>query len=338
MGVLLRDHISTLSTVHITGKTTMEISALIKGLHHVTATVEGAKEDYDFYTGLLGLRLIKETVNFDNENVYHFYYANENGLPSTVFTTFPYKDQGVRKGTTGTGQVVETTLSVPEGALSFWRKRLQSHNLNPLLSSRFNRPHLLFRDPSGLIISISEDSEDKREPVWATSETGHEVAIRGIHHVTLAVQHEELKECLEFLTHFGYRQIEEQGAYLMLEAGDGGAGNTICLMADSSLPKGINGIGTVHHVAHRVSSSEQLSGIKKYLEEEFEFKVTDIRDRKYFRSIYFRIPGGVLFEIASNDPGFLVDESLEELGSSLKLPEWQEPRRKEIEKGLSPYR
>lgn len=324
----------------------MDFRGIIKGLHHVTATVNDAKEDFDFYTGLLGLRLVKETVNFDNERVYHFYYANEIGSPSTVFTTFPYKGQGVRPGVIGYGQVYETAFSVPDGAFSFWRERLKKNGVDVAEEARFGQKYLVFRDPSGLRLSILKDGSDQREPVWTTEEIGSDDAIRGIHHVTLAV--DDVDEVVAFLEPFGYNRVKnDRNRILMKAIGNGNgdvmpqptlAGNALVVMRADDMPRGVNGFGTVHHVAHRVASLDDSLRIQTWLEEEMGIRVTHVLDRKYFQSIYFRIPGGILFEVATEGPGFLVDESREELGSSLKLPDWQEAYRDRIEENLTPYR
>jgi len=314
----------------------MNFKGIIKGLHHVTATVNEAQEDYDFYTKTLGLRLIKETVNFDNESVYHFYYGNEIGLPSTVFTTFPYGKQGVRKGVIGTGQVYETAFSIPDGALDFWKERLETEQVSFREEKRFGKPHLLFEDPSGLKLSILEDGSDDREPIWTTDEIANENAIIGIHNVTLAVRPNSGTR--EFLQFFGYEEIKTDVELSLWETNKKGAGNSLVLLESSELPEGVNGLGTVHHVAHRVAGIEDSLQIKEEVERKFGISVTDVKDRKYFKSIYFRIPGGILFEVATEPPGFLIDESKEKLGSSLKLPDWQEPRRKQIEKNLEPYK
>ena len=314
----------------------MDSKNYIKGLHHVTATVNDAREDYEFYTQILGLRLIKETVNFDNEKVYHFYYANETGTPSTIFTTFPYKDQGVRQGVIGTGQIYETAFSVPAGSLNYWKERLEENGLKIDQETRFGKTWLLFEDPSGLKLSILEDADDNREPVWIAEDIDADKAVIGIYSVTLAVR--KNAGTAQFLTLFGYSKTGEEGRNSFYEAGEGGAGNSLILFESDELPQGVNGLGTVHHVAHRVEDLEHSLQIKEELEQNFGLQVTEVRDRKYFKSIYFRIPGDILFEIATESPGFLVDESREKLGQSLKLPDWQEPRREQIEKNLEPYR
>jgi glyoxalase family protein len=313
----------------------MNFKGIVKGLHHITATVNDAQEDYDFYTKLLGQRLIKETVNFDNENVYHFYYGNEIGAPSTIFTTFPYKGQDVRDGIIGAGQVFETVFSAPAGSLSFWEARLKKHGVNFSKVLNFGKDKLAFKDPSGLNIAIVEDTDDQRNPVWKTEDISEQENIIGIHHVVLAIS--DVQETLNFLKVFGYQETAQEGAFTKVESSEAGAGNTLVIMDAGDLPRGKNGIGTVHHVAHRVEKIEDSLKIRDYLVGELGLKVTEVKDRKYFQSIYFRIPGGVLFEVATEGPGFLVDESNEKLGSELKLPEWQEPHREKIEVGLPPY-
>lgn len=314
----------------------MDISGLIKGIHHVTATVNEAQEDYDFYTKILALRLVKETVNFDNEKVYHFYYGNEIGSPSTIFTTFPYKGQGVRQGVIGAGQVYQTSFSIPTGTLSFWRDRLQQMGVPTTSSTRFGQPILEFLDPSGLRLDIMESEQDDRQPVWAYQEVIKDKAIRGMHNVTLLIN--EAPVTIQFLKAFGYRVVKTDGDLTLLEAGEGGPGNSLIVKSAPDAVRGQNGIGTVHHVAHRVEKLDDSLKIKEKMEKEFGLKVTRVLDRKYFQSIYFRIPGGVLFEVATEGPGFLVDESQEDLGTALKLPNWQEPNRERIEQNLLPYK
>jgi glyoxalase family protein len=313
----------------------MDIKGLIKGIHHLTATVNDAQEDYDFYTKTLALRLVKETVNFDNEKVYHFYYGNEIGSPSTIFTTFPYKGQGVRKGVIGAGQVYQTSFSIPTGTLAFWKARLQNKGVKVTEVLRFGQKILEFADPSGLKLDMMESASDKRQPLWASKEVPKDRAIRGMHNVTLLIN--DTASTIPFLEIFGYRVVKKERDLSLLEAGDGGAGNSLIVRSAPDAEKGVNGIGTVHHLAHRVAQIEDSLKIKEKMEKEFGLKVTRVMDRKYFQSIYFRIPGGVLFEVATEGPGFMVDESNETLGTALKLPDWQEPHRARIEANLLPY-
>ena len=313
----------------------MDIKGLVKGLHHITATVNDAQEDYDFYTKALGLRLVKETVNFDNERVYHFYYANKIGSPSTVFTTFPYKGQGVRDGIIGAGQATHTAFSVPVGSINFWKDRLKKFAITFTEGSLFGWQVLDFKDPSGLNIQMVGSDNDKREPVWLYDDIGEAEATRGMHHAVLLVH--DKAEVNDFLETFGYALKKEEGDMSLYEAGEGGAGNTLIVKSDPHAGRGINGLGTVHHVAHRVDSLDDSVKIKAYMESQWGLKVTEVLDRKYFRSIYFRIPGGVLFEVATSGPGFTVDESVEDLGKALKLPDWQEPNRQRIFANLLKY-
>ena len=314
----------------------MDIKGLVKGLHHITATVNDAQEDYDFYTKILGLRLVKETVNFDNEKVYHFYYANKIGSPSTVFTTFPYKGQGVRDGVIGAGQATHTAFSVPSTSVGFWKDRLTKSGIAFTEDALFGLEVVDFKDPSGLNIQIVGSDNDQREPVWQYENITAAEAIRGMHHAILLVH--DKGEVNDFLEAFGYEVKKEEGDITLLEAGEGGPGNMLIVKAAPSADKGINGLGTVHHVAHRVNSLDDSVKIKTYMESQWNLKVTEVLDRKYFRSIYFRIPGGVLFEVATSAPGFTVDESVDDLGKSLKLPDWQEPNRERIVANLLPYK
>ena len=314
----------------------MEIQGLIKGLHHITATVNEAQADYDFYTKVLGLRLVKETVNFDNEKVYHFYYANKVGTLSTVFTTFPYKGQGVRDGIIGAGQATHTAFSVPASSLGFWKDRLSKCGMPYTEDSLFGIPVVDFKDPSGLNIQIAGSDSDRREPVWLYDEITDSEAIRGMHHAILLVH--DKAEINVFLEAIGYVVKKEEGNMTLLEAGEGGPGNTLIIQQDSGAAIGLNGLGTVHHVAHRVDSLDDSVKIKAYMETRWGLKVTEVLDRNYFQSIYFRIPGGILFEVATSNPGFTVDENVEDLGKALKLPDWQEPNRSRIEANLLRYK
>jgi glyoxalase family protein len=313
----------------------MDITGLVKGLHHITATVNDAQEDYDFYTKVLGLRLVKETVNFDNEKVYHFYYANKIGSPSTVFTTFPYKGQGVRDGIIGKGQATHTAFSIPASGMNFWKDRLKKFGISFKEGFLFDKGTIDFRDPSGLNIQLVGSVNDQREPVWTYDNISETEAIRGMYYAILTVQ--DAREINDFLDAFGYEVKKKEADMTLLEAGKGGPGNTLIVKSSPNEDLGINGLGTVHHVAHRVDSLEDSLKIKEYLENRLHIRVTEVLDRKYFKSIYFRIPGGVLFEVATSGPGFTVDETVEDLGNSLKLPDWQEPSRERIEASLLKY-
>lgn len=219
--------------------------------------------------------------------------------------------------------------------MSFWEERLETFGIYFSKVLNFGKDKLQFKDPSGLNIAIIEDADDQRSHVWKTDDISDKENIIGIHHVVLAIA--DVKETLDFLKVFGYDETAREGDLVQLNSNIGGAGNSLVIMDAGDLPKGKNGIGTVHHVAHRVENLEDSLKIRDYLVNELGLKVTEVKDRKYFQSIYFRIPGGVLFEVATEGPGFLIDESNEELGGSLKLPDWQELHRAKIEAGLMDY-
>jgi glyoxalase family protein len=311
----------------------------ILSLHHVTATVDDAQDDLDFCLGGLGLRLVKKTVNFDNHHVYHFYYGDARGTPGTIWTTFPYKDRGVRVGTKGTGQVTVTAFSVPTGALDAWRVRLAARAIAVTdVVTPFGEPAISFSDPSGLAFELIANDDDRREPwVHASRRAGAEIgpadAIRGLHSVTLTVR--ERTPTVDFMTtQLGYVVVGEVEGRVRLGIGGGGPGRTIDVAQNPTVDPAVNGLGTVHHVAMAVESEEEQLRFRQQLID-VGCKVTEVRDRCYFKSIYFREPGGVLFEIATLKPGFLIDEELGSLGRDLKLPPWEEPNRGHIERELA---
>jgi glyoxalase family protein len=306
----------------------------ILGLHHVTATVDKAQADLDFFGGALGMRLVKKTVNFDNRHVYHFYYGDAAGTPGTIWTTFPYHGHGVRRGQHGSGQISATTLSVPAGSLDFWVERLTGRGASPRrLPARFGETVVAMTDPSGLTIELIGTERDRREP-WLVSGVGLAEAVRGVHSVTMTIA--SPAETLAFMTSvLGFTTIAAEGDRTRLAVGGPGPGHEFDVVAAPSTPRGMNGLGTVHHVAMAVATAEEQAGIRKMLLD-LGVQVTRVLDRQYFQSIYFREPGGVLFEIATVQPGFAVDESPESLGRALKLPPWEEAHRPDIEAGLAP--
>jgi glyoxalase family protein len=305
---------------------------LIRSLHHVTATVTDAQEDLDFYTGLLGQRLVKKTVNFDNHHVFHFYYGNEAGTPGTIFTTFPYKGMGVRAGTRGVGQITMTSFSAPAAALEFWRKRLAAHGVayedEP---PRFGEHAIRFSDPSGLVIRIVGSVSDTRPP-WTLPDVGATSAIRGIHGVTLLVP--DPARTIALLSEMlGGTVLAEGGGTTRVGISGDAPGQIVEVTRATDEPAAVNGLGTVHHVAFAIGDGEQQLAIREQLIRR-GLRVTEVMDRQYFTSIYFREPNGVLFEVATIPPGFTADEPLAELGTALKLPPWEEPYRASIEAGL----
>jgi glyoxalase family protein len=305
----------------------------ILGLHHVTATVDDAQSDLNFCLDVLGLRLVKKTVNFDNHHVYHFYYGNERGTPGTIWTTFPYKGHGVRAGVKGGGQVVTTSFSVPESSLEFWRERLVAAGAEArAVTTPFAENGVATVDPSGLWFELIGAAGDPRDP-WTGNGVEQAEALRGLHSVTMIVR--EAAPTIELMTNvLGYTVANEAPARTRMAAGADAPGHYIDIVEEPNAATAINGIGTVHHVAMAIATADEQLRLREELVQ-MGLRVTEVRDRCYFQSIYFREPGGVLFEVATVQPGFTVDEPLQALGRDLKLPRWEEPYRKSIEPGLA---
>ncbi|QHZ47303.1 ring-cleaving dioxygenase [Bacillus sp. NSP9.1] len=298
-----------------------------EGLHHVTAFAKDPKVNLAFYTEVLGLRLVKKTVNFDDPGTYHFYFGNETGDPGTILTFFPFQQSS--QGMVGNGQAGRIDLAVPKRALSFWIKRLEERGINACESVLFNEAVLLFQDAEGLKLSITED-EEGAESTWEAAAIPARYAIKGIKGVTLNSYRPEAT--IRFLEEqFGYQKKGEDKGYVRLES-DGTIGNRLDVKLNENA-RGIGGYGTIHHVAFRTNPEEQKEWRKRLPES--GFSTSDILDRQYFTSVYFREKGGILFEMATDGPGFLVDEELEDLGTTLKLPDWLEEHRRQIE-GILP--
>ncbi|MDJ1486079.1 ring-cleaving dioxygenase [Cytophagaceae bacterium YF14B1] len=308
------------------------MKTLINGLHHVTAFASSAQKNVDFYVGVLGLRLVKKTINFDAPEVYHLYYGDEIGHAGTIMTFFPYK--GMVRGRKGAHQLTYTSFSIPENALDFWMNRLNRFHITfEKPASRFDETYIQFEDPDGTGIELVATKNDTR-PGWSNGSIPLDKSIRGFHTVTL---HEnQADKTVELLTETMQHQlVVQEGNRIRLEAGKGGSGNLVDILFSPTDLKGLQGAGTVHHVAFSTDNeATQLEIREKLLLANIH--PTTVQDRNYFRSIYFREPGGVLFEVATNVPGFAVDEDVTALGQHLKLPEWYEPRRSEIEKHLDP--
>jgi glyoxalase family protein len=312
----------------------MSAAHRILGLHHVTATADGAQEDLDFFAGTLGLRLVKKTVNFDNHNVFHFYYGNEAGTPGTIWTTFPYRGWDVPIGTKGAGQIRTTSFSVPRGSLGFWRDRFKTRGVAMRdVPARFGDEALECADPSGLVIELVANDRDHRT-AWIQEDSGigREVGIRGLFSVTMILR--EAGPTVELMTSLlDFTVVQEMPGRLRLGIGGDEPGKTMEILVDPGARTGRNGLGTVHHVAMAIGEADEQLKLRNHLLQ-IGARVTEVRDRQYFQSIYFREPGGVLFEVATMKPGFATDEAPAELGRALKLPPWEEPYRHEIERGL----
>jgi glyoxalase family protein len=310
------------------------MDSIIRSLHHVTATVDQAQPDLDCYVKALGMRLVKKTVNFDNNNVYHFYYGDRQGSPNTLMTTFPYGGWGVPGGTQGAGQVTVTAFSVPAGSLSGWLDRLRELGYESSdIHERFGEEVLQFRDPSGLALELIANADDQRSP-WVAQGLTDDRAIRGLHSATLAVR--DPQPTIRFLTEIlGWDVVNEAEGLTRLAADGDLPGHRLDIRHTPEGPTAVNGLGTVHHVAMAVSDEDEQLKLRDELVR-LGIQVTPVRDRQYFKSIYFREPGGVLYEAATIPPGFTVDEDLDTLGVDLKLPPWEEQHRATIEQGLAP--
>ncbi len=302
----------------------------ILGLHHITAIADNAKRNLDFYTGVLGLRLVKKTVNFDDPGTYHFYFGNEQGDPGTILTFFPW--EGIGKGRQGAGMATHIGYAVPEGSLDFWKNRLKEHQVAFQEDEIFGEKLISFTDPDGLQIQFIEPSTKDNRSVWTTAEIKDENALKGFHNITLSLK--EADPTLRVLTDIlGYTvQGQENGRY-RLSTDSIGTANIVDILADPNLSFGRNAAGTNHHVAFRVKDDNILMDYReKVLSAGLD--ITPKINRDYFFSLYFREPGGVLFEIATDNPGFTIDEPLESLGTDLKLPKQYENHRSEIEASL----
>jgi len=303
------------------------------GIHHVTAISGGPQRNVDFYAGILGLRLVKKTVNFDDPETYHLYYGDGGGHPGTIMTFFPWTH--APGGRIGAGQLVVTSFSIPTSSLGFWTERLVEKGVRfEKPRDRFGETVLTFEDPDHLRIELVA-AEDGR-PGWSEGTVPAEHSLRGFHHVALAVENPQ--STVELMTEtLGFGQVDETEGRARLAAGDGGPGNTVDVISASGFPGGSMGVGTVHHVAFRVPDEETQLALREEVSA-LGYNVTPVLDRNYFRSIYFREPGGVLFEIATDPPGFAVDEAESELGTHLKLPPWLETRRDRLEEVLPQLR
>jgi glyoxalase family protein len=309
-----------------------KMNKVLRGIHHITAITADPQRNVDFYAGLLGLRFVKKTVNFDDPGSYHLYYGDEEGHPGTIMTFFGWP--GAQAGKRGTGQITTVSFSIPPGSVGFWLERLRAQGLNPVVGSRLDEEVIYLSDPDGLSLELvaSGGGDDRIPPDRGPIDPQH--AIRGFHSASLMVSDPDATA--ELLTStMGFRALDEEGNRFRFEVGDGGPAGIVDLV---DTPKGSSGIisaGTVHHMAYRTpDDDQQLAWRDTILDQGVD--VTHVYDRKYFHSIYFREPGNVLFEIATDPPGFTVDEPVDKLGSSLKLPPALEPIRAELERRLPP--
>jgi len=296
------------------------MEAQILGIHHVTAIAAAPQPNIDFYTGFLGMRLVKKTVNFDDPGTYHFYYGDHTGSPGSILTFFPWP--GARRGFHGSGQVTVTSFAVPKGSIGRWEEKARAHAISTdFIATRFDEEVLSLRDPDGLQLELVGSLEPSEGD-----------SIGKIHSATIS--EEGYERTAKLLTDtMGFRLTKEHSNRFRYEVAAGGPGATVDVLCTPDLRRGSGGAGTVHHIAWRTPSDEQQFVWHRELID-LRYNVSPVMDRQYFHSIYFREPGGVLFEIATDPPGFTIDEPLESLGTGLMLPPEYESMRKRIESAL----
>ncbi len=309
------------------------MSVASSGIHHVTAISGDPQMTVDFYAGTLGLRLVKRTVNFDDPGTHHLYFGDEQGTPGTIVTFFPWPNGARGRG--GTGQVNVISFAIPQASLGWWIERLLARGVKhdgPV--RRFDEQVLTLRDQDGIALELVADPRVGERAGWSGGAVPAEHAIRGVHGVTL--WEGALEPTSAFLTRaLGFRAVGSEGAIHRFEIGTGGSGATADIRVAEGFWRAAMGVGTVHHIAWRTpDDNAQLAARAELLAA--GTAVTAVADRQYFHSIYFHEPGGVLFEIATDPPGFATDEPLASLGSALKLPPWLEPMRQELERKLPP--
>lgn len=303
----------------------------ITGIHHITAIAGNAQRNYDFYTRTMGLRMVKRTVNFDDPGTYHFYYGNETGGPGTILTFFPW--EGIAQGRAGTGLATEIGYSVPAGSLDFWAQRFRERGIKAgEVAERMGEAYLPFADPDGLNISLIVPKTPDNRAAWTTPEVGDGAATKGFHSVTLTLK--SIAPTAAILTDiFGHTLQQQDGNRYRFVTDAGLTAEIVDLVEAPAASRGLNGSGTNHHVAFRVADEDTQGEYREKILRK-GLNITPKINRDYFYSVYFREPGGVLFELATDNPGFTVDEPQAELGTHLKLPLQYEPMRTSIEKGL----
>lgn len=307
----------------------------IPGLHHVTAIAGDPQRNLDFYAGVLGLRLVKLTVNYDDPTTYHLYYGDGQGHPGTIMTFFPWP--GAADGRIGIGQVTVTSFAVPEKSLGYWKDRLKQHETPAQeTKSDFDEDMLSFGDPDGLQLELIATPDANPDRAWNHGPVPADFAIRGFHHVTLSETGDEPTASL--LTDvLGFKRLQAQGARFRYAAGAGQPGTMVDLIREPESQPGRIAVGSVHHIAWRAPTDQQQVQWRERLRD-LKQDVTPVIDRTYFHSIYFREPGGVLFEIATDPPGFAIDEPADAIGTTLVLPRWLENERSELQRILPPLR
>jgi glyoxalase family protein len=336
----------------------------VLGIHHITAIARNPQRNIDFYSGLMGLRLVKLTVNFDDPTTYHLYYGNSLGRPGTILTFFPWSEAPT--GYRGTGQVTAISFLIPSNSMTYWIDRLKRNGISFVgPSKRFSDEFVSFHDPDGLMLElISPSSNDPPgqqllqqtdNDIWKENPIRKEHAIRGFHSATLSEEGYERTASLLTDT-MGFKLVakdnkEDRFRFGIIEKnnnnreGDSSStessisiGSFVDIVCQPEISRGYIGIGTVHHIAWRAANDRHQIDLRKRIVEEAKLNPTPVIDRTYFHSVYFREPGGILFEIATDPPGFAIDERPEDLGKHLKLPQWLEPVRGKLEQLLPPVK
>ncbi len=305
---------------------------MINGIHHITALASDPQQNVDFYTDILGLRLVKRTVNFDAPDVYHLYYGDESGQPGTILTFFPFPDAA--RGKRGTREISAVAFGVPGQSMDFWLNRLSRNGIHIAgPENRFNEQLIAFEDPDGMRIELVFNNDVAQHAHWHNSPVPNEYALGRFHGATFTLLRREPTD--QLLQVLGFTLTGQSGQRFRYVAGQGPEKAAVDIVVNPALPVARQSAGSVHHIAWRVADDASQLEWKKKLADAGVY-TTEVLDRNYFRSVYFREPGGILFEIATDTPGFTVDEPLEELGLHLKLPAWLEPDRRKLERTLPP--
>ncbi len=308
---------------------------MITGIHHITCIAGNAQENLDFYAGVLGMRLVKKSVNQDSPDTYHLFFADGEAHPGTDLTFFPWP--GMPPGRDGTGLAAEIALAVPPGSIEYWRERLETQSIAlGAVETRRGVPALPFTDPHGLRLALVETAEEREFTPWAKSPVPADRQILGLHAVRL--NERDLRLCATFLTEtLGFTNMGEVDGWHRFGVGGGGSGAHLEIREQPDVPRGQWGVGSMHHVAWRVPDDATELKVRERVALARR-RPTEVIDRFWFKSVYFLEPGGVLFELATDGPGFGVDEKMEALGERLVLPPWLEANRGEIEKALPTLR
>ncbi len=303
----------------------------VQGLHHITAIASNPQANIDFYHNILGQRMIKRTVNFDDPGTYHFYYGDEIGTPGTILTFFPWRH--MRRGIKGNGEATAVSYNIPSSAVDYWQNRLTNHGISlGERQTRFGQDVLVFSDPDGMVVELVVNDDPATVQTWDDGPIPAEHVIRGFHGVTAWVDKTQPTADL-LVDQMGYELVGQEGARTRFRGASNDVGLYVDLLERPGQPMAKMGAGSIHHIAFRtIDDDEQQEYLSKLRQQ--GYNVSPVMDRQYFHSIYFRAPSGILFEIATDAPGFLYDEPVADLGMSLKLPSWLEPNRAQIEQAV----